>query len=89
MAGISTSCSFWRNSAAGGSSVDKNSAGSANAALYTSSAAETPLSSFGAVCRPSNTNGRCSGHRKPASRALKAAFSCPCALYTIPLDCGW
>jgi hypothetical protein len=89
VAGISTCCSFWRNSAASGSSADKNPAGSANAAPYTSSAAETPLSSFGAVRRPSNTHGKCSGYREPTSRALKAAFSCPCALSTIPLDCGW
>ncbi len=89
MAGISTCWSFLRKSVAGGSAADRNSAGSANAALYTSSTAETPLSSFGAVRRPSNTHGRCSGHLELASCALKAAFSCPCVLSTIPLDCGW
>ncbi len=89
MAGISTCWSFWRNSAAGGSAVDKNSAGSANAAPYTSVAAETPLSSFRAAHRPSNTHGKWSGHLEPASGALKAAYSCPCVLSTILLDCGW
>ncbi len=69
--------------------MDRNSAGSANAAPYTSSAPETPLSSFGAVRRPSSTYDKCSGHLEPASCALKAAFSCPCILSTIPLDCGW
>ncbi len=52
MAGILTCWSFWRNSAPGGSAVDKNSASSANATPYTSSAAETLPSSFKAVCRP-------------------------------------
>ncbi len=89
MAEISTGWNFWRNLAAGGSAADKSSAGSANAAPYTSSAAETPLSSFGAVRRPSSTHCKRSGRLEPVSRALKAAFNCPCVLSTIPLDCGW
>ncbi len=51
--------------------------------------ANTPRCSFGAARRPSNTQGRCSGHRETASLALKAALSCQCVLATILLDCGW
>jgi hypothetical protein len=74
---------------AGGSAVDRNSAGSANTAQYTSSAAKMLLSFFWAVRRPSNTHGKCSGHLEPVSLAVQAAFNCPGVLSTIPLDCGW
>jgi len=51
--------------------VDRNSARRDRATQYTSSAAETPQSSFGVARRPSSTLGRCSGHLEPASLALK------------------
>jgi hypothetical protein len=86
VAGISTCCSLWRNSLAGGSAAERYSAGSNRAMQYTSSAADTPQSYYGASRRPNNTRGRCSGHHELASLAFKAALSCPCVLSTIPLD---
>ena len=47
-----------RKLAAGGSSVHKNSPGSASWLPYTSSAEDTPLASLGAALRPSSTQGR-------------------------------
>jgi hypothetical protein len=62
-------------SCTGVSGVDSSWPGRVRGAPKTSSAEETALSSLGAALKPSSSNGRCSGHCRPASLDCKASFS--------------